>query len=487
MSNSARLKLISVDCFEQPFKLRLPFRFGSVTHTHGRQAIVRARIRLTDGRDGEGFAAEALGAKWFDKNPALSDEQNLHQLRCALQQAITIYRDQAPASAFDLFARCYRDHLQSCAALELPALVASFGPALLDRAILDALCRIEGVSFWRAMRSNLVGFCPALVAPDLADLDADAFLASLTPLLQVQARHTVGLVDPITAVDQSPGSRVDDGLPETLHEVLSYYGNRYFKLKVSGQLQADLQRLRAIAAVLDTMSLPYYVSLDGNEQYEDAQQVTQLWQAIAGEPKLQRLAASTLFIEQPIKRANALSQSVAELARVKPVIIDESDGDLDAFVQARALGYRGVSSKACKGFYKSLINLARCRRWNTQDGAASSNAYFMSGEDLTTQAGISVQQDLALVSLLGISHVERNGHHFIDGFGDRPRPEAQSFLQAHPDLYRLDRGRVRLSIVAGSLRLGSLECAGFGTALTPALQDTAAMPAALWPSVVGQA
>ena len=94
-----------------------------------------------------------------------------------------------------------------------------------------------------------------------------------------------------------------------------------------------------------------------------------------------------------------------------------------------------MSSKNCKGFYKSLINLARCREWN----APGEGGYFMSGEDLTTQAGFSVQQDLALVSLLGIAHVERNGHHFIDGFAGRPHAETEAFLRAHPDLYHRQR------------------------------------------------
>jgi hypothetical protein len=80
------------------------------------------------------------------------------------------------------------------------------------------------------------------------------------------------------------------------------------------------------------------------------------------------------------------------------VIIDESDGEIESFPRARALGYGGVSSKDCKGFYKSLINLARCRLWN----AEGEGSFFLSGEDLTTQAGLAVQQDLALVALLGL-------------------------------------------------------------------------------------
>ena len=476
MSQAPEVKVLAVDGFEQPVRFRLPFRFGVITVTEGVQAIVRVRIRLADGREGTGYAAEALAAKWFDKNPALSDEQNRHQLRRAIELCAEAYLAAPPSTAFDLHANHYRQHLEAGAAIGLLPLVASFGPALVDRAVLDALCRIEKTSFWRAMRANLVGMRPHPIAPDLTGFDFSAFLASLAPANSLAARHTVGLVDPIVAVDQPAGSRVDDGLPETLEEVVATYGHRYFKLKVSGHADADLERLRRIAAVLDTVAEPIHVTLDGNEQYDDADAIGALWSRMKAEPSLARLCASTLFIEQPIKRQVALSQSIASLAAERPVIIDESDGDLQAFPQARSLGYMGVSSKACKGFYKSLVNLARCRQWNAEGGA-----WFMSAEDLTTQAGLAVQQDLALVSLLGIGHVERNGHHFIDGFGERPWAEAGAYLDAHPDLYHEQNGRVRLRIVAGRVAMGSLGCAGFGSAVVPDLSTTAAMPRAEWP------
>ena len=54
--------------------------------------------------------------------------------------------------------------------------------------------------------------------------------------------------------------------------------------------------------------------------------------------------------------------------------------------------------------------------------------YFISGEDLTCQAGLGVQQDLALGALIGVTHAERNGHHYVDGFADTPAAEAQAFL-----------------------------------------------------------
>ena len=146
------------------------------------------------------------------------------------------------------------------------------------------------------------------------------------------------------------------------------------------------------------------------------------------------------------------------------MIIDESDGELGTFAQARERGYLGVSSKTCKGLYKSLLNAARCAQWNAQAGTTR---YFMSAEDLTTQAGLSVQQDLALVGLLGITHVERNGHYYVNGMAAQPEAEQDAFLAAHPDLYERSHGAVRLRISGGRLAIGSLACAGFACAAMP--------------------
>ena len=73
---------------------------------------------------------------------------------------------------------------------------------------------------------------------------------------------------------------MNDGLPETLEEVIARYGHRWFKLKVGGDAKADVERLSAIAAVLDRIAEPYHASLDGNEQYEDAAAWSTLWRTI---------------------------------------------------------------------------------------------------------------------------------------------------------------------------------------------------------------
>lgn len=406
-----------------------------------------------------------LAPKWFDKDPALSNEDNFEQLRQSLRIARALYTDsRVPRSAFGLFAQSYRLQIDEAGRAGLNPLIAGYGPALLDRAVLDALCRLHGVSFYAAMHANLPGLMPGDLLPEFAGFDFDRFLAGLRPAESLHARHTVGLVDPITAADQRTGGRVDDGLPETLEEVVARYGHTYFKLKVGGDVTADVARLESIASVLDRRPARYLVSLDGNEQYETVEGVQALWRALTATPKLERLVASILFLEQPITRSNALGQDVSALSEARPVIIDESDADLDAFPRARAQGYRGVSSKSCKGVYKSLLNLARCVQWNRQAG---DDRFFMSAEDLTTQAGLAVQQDLALVALLGLGHVERNGHHYVRGLAALPLTEQAAFLAAHPDLYVRDGDLVRLRIDAGRLAIGSLACPGFAAAAEP--------------------
>jgi hypothetical protein len=443
---------------ERAVRLRLPFRFGAVTVTACPQVYVRARIRFEDGRTSEGCAAEMMIPKWFDKDPSLSNEQNFEQLRQALRNAREAYTTTGAAQwAWDHFAEHYGDVLAMGSRQGLGPLVASYGPALIDRAVLDAVCLQLGCSFGEAMARNLAGIDLARhgLAPDLHDFDLDGVLALPHGRTSIAARHTVGLADAIRDADLGDADP-HDGLPASLEAAIARYGHRHFKLKLSGDTRADIERLARIAEVIDARST--LVTLDGNEQYADAEAFSHFLDAFLAAPRLQSMAAKTAFIEQPIQRAQALERDVRAAAARKPLLVDESDATLDSFVQARALGYTGVSSKSCKGFYKSIVNAARCAQARSQG-----EALFLSGEDLTMQAGVGLQQDLALVGWLGLEHVERNGHHYVDGMAALPADEQRAFAALHPALYAESDGAVRLRIVDGQIDLSSLGTIGFGT------------------------
>lgn len=447
---------------EREVRLRLPFRFGAATLESCPEVFVRVRLRFADGSGMEGCAAEMMVPKWFDKNPRLTNDENIQQLRDALLAARSAYcADKTSKTAWQYFAHNYKPLLSAGLQLGLNPLVASYGPALLDRAIFDALCLKLNANFATGMKANAAGIDlhGCALADDLLDFDLPRFLWLQTPHTHIAARHTVGLLDAIREADK-PADAPTDGLPSSLEAAIARYGHHHFKLKLCGDTQADLNRLIAINSVTQTHA--QLITLDGNEQYANTEAFTEFFNQLTSMPELAGLVAKTVFVEQPIRRDQSLAQDVRALAQRVPLLVDESDATLDAFVQVKALGYSGVSSKSCKGFYKSVINAARCANWNTQLNSGKKN-YFLSGEDLTMQAGIGLQQDLALVSWLGLIHVERNGHHYVNGMMAATAGEQQAALLAHSTLYERSFGAVRLSIKGGEISTASLQCVGFGT------------------------
>lgn len=464
MTAAPRVRLLEAEVFERPVEFRFPFRFGAARVVSAPQAFVRVHVADEGGRQAAGWSAEMMMPKWFDKDPALAPENNVEQLRASLRLAIEGLQSLEAHTPFGLHAAAEADHHWAAARHGLPALVASYGLALVDRAIIDAVCRTTGVSAAEAVRANLLGITD-VTAPDLAGFDLEGFLSRMAPSPKLAVRHTVGLADALTAADLAPAERLKDGLPQTLEEVIAAYGHRYFKIKVSGRPEQDVERLLAIAAVLDRAVGDYRATLDGNEQFESADAAADLLDRVQKEPRLARLRRSLLFFEQPIARVDALSRSVASVTERLPLEIDESDGDVGAFVRARELGYAGISSKSCKGFYRSLINRARVEKWNAEAGA---DRYFMSAEDLTTQGGLGLQQDLVLAALVGVGHIERNGHHYVDGMAGAPVGEQAAYLAAHGDLYENASGRARLAITGGEVTFASaLGAVGLGSSVEP--------------------
>ena len=316
----------TIDFFERATPLRIPFKFGANTLTEAPQVFVRAEVEV-DGRSATGQSAELLAPKWFDKNPALTNQQNFDQLRASLQitRRLTLAHGAAP-SAFALHAAVYPLHYAEAAKAGLNGLIASYGMALIDRAVLDALCRAEGTTVFDALGANLPGITTELT-PDLAAKDLGTFLTQRHLPETIWARHTVGMADPLT--DGEIAEPLSDGLPQSLEAVIAAYGNRYFKIKVGADIAASIEHLLRIASVLDRIGDEYRVTMDGNEQFSEAGLVSDLFDRIEATAGLRRLWASTLFVEQPIARHRALLEPVTGLARRKPLVIDESDADLE--------------------------------------------------------------------------------------------------------------------------------------------------------------
>ncbi|MCK1640627.1 hypothetical protein IVA95_24320 [Bradyrhizobium sp. 157] len=455
-----RLAVRDISFFERPVTFARPFRFGAVVINATPQVFVRVEIEVERQGRALGASAEFLVPKWFDKRPHLSPEETVAELRRSLLIARDIYLAHPTYdTAFGLHAACIGAQIEACARADIPPLAAAYGPAEIDKAILDALLRCTGTSFFDGMADNIAGV-DARLSRDLGDDDVSRFLAGRKRLERVAIRHTVGMDDKIEG---------EGGVADRQENA----GARYFKLKLNGDPAHDADRLIRIGNELATLSYDYRVTLDANEQYADLTALNALVERLDRDAALRPIAQKLLYIEQPMPRDITRQSPLGALAR-RDFIVDEADDAYDAFPVAQALGYRGISSKSCKGIYKSVINATRAAKWS-----ASGERYFIAGEDLTCQAGLAVQQDLALGALIGVTHAERNGHHYVDGFGDTPVTEAEAFLAGHPDLYIRGGNKIRLAIHDGDLLTGSLTTPGFATAVDP---DWSAMSPLAQPS-----
>lgn len=443
-----RLSVRDISFFERPVRFARPFRFGAVVINGTPQAFVRVEIEVEGGGRAVGASAEFLVPKWFDKRPQLSPQETVEELRRSLLIARDIYLAYSTfETAFGLHAACIGAQVEACAREDIPPLAAAYGPAEIDKAILDALLRCTGANFFDGMAANIADV-DARLSRDLTEADVSQFLAGRKRLERVAIRHTVGMDDKV----EGEGGAAD---------IRENAGARYFKLKLNGDPAHDAERLIRIGRELATLPYEYRVTLDANEQYADLAALSTLVDRLDRDAALRPIAQKLLYIEQPMPRDITRQSPLGVLAR-RDFIVDEADDSYDAFPVARALGYRGISSKSCKGIYKSVINATRAAKWS-----AGGEKCFIAGEDLTCQAGLAVQQDLALGALIGVTHAERNGHHYVDGFGDTPAAEAEAFLSAHPDLYVRDSGKVRLAIHDGDLLTGSLTTPGFATSVHP--------------------
>jgi hypothetical protein len=459
--------------FRLDMETRMPFRYGIATVTRLPHAFVRLTVEV-NGAAHTGVAADHLAPKWFTKDPATSPEEDIAGMKRVIAHALEAARGVEAETPFALWRILYEQQAAWGRAENLAPLLTHFGVTLVERAMLDAFCRAHGRPFHTLLRDDTFGVRLAEIHPELAGL-TPADLLPATPLARVLARHTVGLSDPLTEEEIAPAARLNDGLPQSLAACIAAYGLRHFKLKVGGDIVADVERLGEIVSVIAAHAPAddWAFSIDGNESYRTLDAFRTLWDALRTSDRVRpHLGADRLlFIEQPLHRDIALSDEAGEAFAAwperPPVIIDESDADLGSLPRALALGYSGTSHKNCKGVFKGVANaclLAHRRRTRPEVPA------LLSGEDLSNVGPVALPEDLAVQAALGIASIERNGQHYFRGLSMLPPDVQQAALAAHPDLYRRadsgGGGYPTLAIEDGMVRLDTVNAAPFGVAFT---------------------
>jgi L-alanine-DL-glutamate epimerase-like enolase superfamily enzyme len=459
----APITIRNCDIFLVTLETRMPFKYGIATMTRVPHAFVRVEADVGSER-GVGISADLLPPKWFTKNPDKPLAEEIDEMLRVIQQAARDSIGQSGNNAFDLWKKLYDRQTDWGRGEKLPSLLTHFGSSMVERALIEATARALKRPFAQMVRDNTFGIQLETLHPALKGKLPSDFLPH-QPLKRITVRHTVGLVDPLRDSQIAVDQRLHDGLPQSLEACIQFYGLRHFKIKVTGHLDHDLDRLEQIAILLSARAHPdYRFTLDGNEQFQSAEVFRAYWQAVSTRPTLKNFLTHLSFIEQPLHRDSALAPEVAAMfsdwKQPVPVIIDESDATVESLPHALALGYSGASHKNCKGIFKGLAN--RCLlAWKLQHEPG--RPWIMSGEDLCTIGPVSVVQDLTVMSTLGIESVERNGHHYFPGLSMLPKKIQDQVLQSQSGIYRASaKGWPMLDVRDGQLDVHSLHEHPFG-------------------------
>ncbi|MDR1284260.1 MAG: hypothetical protein LBK99_26095 [Opitutaceae bacterium] len=495
---SAGISIVNTSARVLPLRARMPFRFGISRVTRVPHVIVRVEVAV-GGRRAAGVAADSLMPKWFTKNPHTGFRADIDELREAVLSGCEVARmaGRDGESVFALWHAVHGEQLRRGGARGWPHLLANFGASLIERALIDAVCRLHAMPFHAALVRNLFGVRLEKIYPELAGMGPAEVVPSV-PVSRIRVRHTVGLSDPLTRGDLTAGEWPDDGLPVCLEDVIARHGIRRFKIKVSDDTEKNLVRLRAIAAVIgEALGDDHVFTLDGNESWRTPEAFEDFWRSASKDTVLRRWFRRLRFIEQPLHRDCALCGDGirAMLARLQdagpmpPVIIDESDAEVDTLARALAAGYAGTTHKNCKGVFKSVANLALLR--HRGPALAGGGTGILSGEDLTNVGPVALPQDLCVTGALGIDDLERNGHHYFAGLRGFPEALSAPMARHHADVFARTKGEAGRGFLAVRIDGGRIGCASLHrqAGLGPVeLADVAALPSleddADWAAVV---
>jgi hypothetical protein len=474
-----RFALSPFEFFVRHTRTRFPFRYGIASMTEVPHLFVRTRVTV-DGKSSFGLSSEGLPPKWFTKNPTTTFEQDLPEMLQVIAHAAKLAEQiaQSRISFFDFWRELYRQQNDWADGRHTASLLANLGVSLVERAVLDGLCRIAGEPLHRMVTTNRLGLRLGEVHAELGSAEARDPLPA-APLASCFVRHTVGLGDALSPADIPADERVNDGLPQDLETSIREYGLRYFKVKLFADEQRDFARLRELSRLLKRETGgECFVTLDGNENFKTFEAFREFWRKASADPALRELWQRILVVEQPVHRDHSLNDGVGKILRAwtnrPPLIIDESDATLGDLPRALALGYTGTSHKNCKGIVKGIANaclLAKRRR--------AGERVVLTGEDLCNLGPVALLQDFAMMALLGIEHVERNGHHYYRGLSLWPAEWQDAVLATHGDLYARHRdGFASLKIREGRVALGAVNAAPLGvkTLFDPARFERQPMP-----------
>lgn len=394
--------------------LEPPFVISGRPLTHLTAVTVHLEVVARDGRAVEGVGAGILSVPWSWPSSGLDLDSRDRVMRELVRQLAVLAAGPEVGDPFVLWRPLYEQldtilekTARSAGIESIPRLAGLLALGPVDNALHDAWSRAAGLpltSMYTAthLREDLSRYGELGRALHPSD-------TLRPPRRALQVQHALGVGNPLTAAAAAPGVR-------DLEDWIRAEGVHHLKLKLSGEVPADLERLRAVHSIAAPLRPDLRLSLDPNESYA-LPALAELLDTLAREDPA--LLATIDYLEQPVPREE--EPDPAELRRVSariPVLLDEGYSRFSQLSVLADQGWSGIVIKAAKGQSHAMITQA----------LASAAGLRIAIQDLTA-VDLALEHSLGLAAVLPVSWpgVEYNSRQFAPGANAElasRRPEA---------------------------------------------------------------
>ena len=169
-------------------RTRMPFRYGIAELTETPHLFCQLTVEV-DGVIAHGLSADSLVPKWFTKDPAQSYQDEIDAMLQVIGMAVEHARQaSAAANPFRLWWQTMQRQSRWATQTAHPPLLWNFGVTLVERALIDAWCRVKEMSFHAAVHSagadgcNLLGLDLGAIHSELQGREAAGISARQAPL-----------------------------------------------------------------------------------------------------------------------------------------------------------------------------------------------------------------------------------------------------------------------------------------------------------------
>ena len=404
-------------------RLKMPLRISSGLITELTQATASVTVEV-GGRRAVGFGAIYLSDLWAWPDPALSHDKRDRMLREFCREIAAKLADVCgpPAHPLELGLRLHmhcagvgagwgprRSHVPAA----MPELARAMCASTFDAAIHDAVGRALGTSAFEFYQ------------------DADAMASADTFFPKSGACRAIRrmlLSPPRMAFDAWLVVGKDDSLDRDLAPWVRERGYHAFKLKTLGRDPAadagrtvELYRWARRAGVAKPR-----ISIDSNEGNPDAASVAEYLDRVRA---ADREAFDAIeYLEQPTSRDIELHRfDWREVARRKPVVLDEGLVELATLRAAVEQGWSGIAIKTCKGHSFCLAAAA----WAHEHGMV------VTIQDLTNPGIALIHSALLAAHVPSINGVELNSPQFTPEANAKWLPRLGALFEPHDGVHRI--------------------------------------------------